>query len=247
MAGHGSDNMVRWVNQHRVSRRNTSAVNRALLTVSLVVGALMMTAAIESPAHAWLGWLALVPLFLVIRRSRPTVAALGGTLWGLTIFAFSVNQPTPVITPTIQSLVSLTAIPAIYTGLGASITRWIGFNPFILGLTWVGVELGLAPMGLPMGMLAGAPGDGTLVQWLGNAFGYVIIAFLVASAGATFVSVVSSALVSFPRRCLRVVAPDRGAVLSPQTFLCFPLFTVHAPRPRAPPILCLVLSTAATG
>ena len=125
--------MVPLITQHRVSRRTRSAVNQASLTVSLVVGAAIMAVAVELSACSWLGWFALVPLFLVIRRWRPTVAALGG------------------------------------------------------------------------------------------------------------------ARLTLARRCLGVLWLDRGAVLSPQTFLSSALFCMHAPRARAPPILPLVLRAAAMG
>ena len=226
---------MRPANQQRVSRRNRRAVNRAVLIVSLVIGALMMAAAIESPAHAWLGWFALVPLFFVIRLWRPVYAALGGGLWGLLIFIFSAVQPAAAITPTVQSLVLLATLPAIYAGLGAAIRRWIGFNPFILGFTWMGVELALGPIGMRAGLLSAAPVHGTIMHWVGGALGYVLVAFLVALVSASLVSILLGARMSLPPRCFPAVSVNHGAPLASQTFLCFPLFAIRPPQPRAPP------------
>ncbi|GAF70131.1 unnamed protein product, partial [marine sediment metagenome] len=209
--------------------------HRVLLIVALVVGALMMTAAVGQPAHAWLAWFALLPLFFVIRLWRPIHAAEGGALWGVFIFVFSITQPAPAIAPTVQSLVLLTTAPAIYAGLGATVTRWIGFNPFILGVAWMGLELALAPAGLRSGLLGAAPAQGAIMEWVGGALGYVLVAFFVVLVSASLVSVLSGVRFTVLRLLGWVSLPDRGAAISPQTSVDLSLFASRSFRPRAPP------------
>jgi hypothetical protein len=206
------------------------------LIVALVIGALMMAAAVGSSAHAWLAWFAVVPLFFVIRRWRPAAAILGGALWGLLIFLFSAIQPAAVITPTIQSLVLLTMVPALYAGLGAAVTRWIGFNPFILGVAWMGLELALGPAGLRGGLLAAAPAHDTVGQWVGGALGYVFVAFLVAVVSASLVSLLSNARLHLHPHPFRISSGSRPPALLPQASCGLSRQSIPSLGPRAPPI-----------
>ncbi|MGB2987569.1 MAG: hypothetical protein WBE26_17020 [Phycisphaerae bacterium] len=194
-----------------------------------------MTLAAASPGCAWLGWLTLLPLFFAIRLYRPLGATLSGAVWGFSLYAFSVAGTAGSIEPSISSLALLTAIPAIYACLGASLTQWIGFSPFVLGVSWMGVELAFEPLGLHHGLLAGTQGNGTLIHWIGGALGYVLVAFLVAYVSASLFSVLSRVHVTIPRPRPAAGPADDGKRLIPQTFSCFPLFAIPVSQPRAPP------------
>ncbi len=149
-----------------------------------------------------------------------------------------VGHPSPDtgIPEGLLSLLLLTAIPAIYAYLAAKLTRWIGFSPFVLGVTWMGVELAFEPLGLHNGLLAGTQADGTLIHWLGGALGYVLVAFVVALVNAALVSVLSRVGVNIPGSRYVPVLTEGGTLFVPQTFSCFPLFTIRGSQPRAPPI-----------
>ena len=211
------------------------SVKTAALMLSLVGSAYLMALAVGSSAYPGLGLLTLLPLFLVIRVCRPTGAALGGALWGFSLYAFSVTGSGHSIDPSVGSLALLTAIPAIYSYFSARLMRWIGFNPFVLGVTWMAVELALQPLGLRAGLLAGTQGDGTLMHWLGGTLGYVLVAFLVAFVSAAIVSVVSRAYVGAAAPRHLVGSGDNDFQIVQQTFSCFPLFVIPPSRPRAPP------------
>ncbi|MGB2988145.1 MAG: hypothetical protein WBE26_19935, partial [Phycisphaerae bacterium] len=185
---------------------------------------------------SWLGWLTLLPLFFAIRVCRPVIATLSGAVWGFSLFAFSVAGTGLSVEPSIGALALLTAIPALYAYLGARLTRWIGFSPYVLGVGWMGVELAFEPLGLHHGLLAGTQGGGTLIHWIGGALGYVLVAFLVAYVTASLVTVLSNVRVAIPRPRPAAGSADEGTRLVPQTFCCFPLFVIPASQPRAPPI-----------
>jgi apolipoprotein N-acyltransferase len=195
-----------------------------------------MALANDASDHAWLGWFSLVPLFLVIRLWRPVTAMLAGSLWGLCLLIFSSAQNGATVYSSFWLLLLLPAVPALYTGLCAWLTRRIGFNPFVLGVAWMGVELALAPMGVRTGLVAVAEGGGTLIHWIGGLLGYVLIAFLVALVNASLVSLLSSVHLRIPQLAYRIPSSDFGASIAPRSIVCLSLFATCPSRPRAPPL-----------
>ncbi len=206
------------------------------LGAALAFSAFLMAVAVHAPSGWWLGWLTLLPLFLCIRVLRPVAAAVAGTFWGVSFFAFSLAGGHTMITPTLGSLVLLGVIPGAYAGLGSLVTRRVGFSPLLLGIGWVGVEFALHPLALPHGLLAGTQGDGLFVRVIGNLAGYVLVAFLVAYVTASLLSVLSDVYVGVtslrfaPRSSTAPVA-----VANPESRLCL-LDYISPSRPRAPPL-----------
>ncbi len=187
-------------------------------------------------SHSLLAWVALLPLFAAIRMSRPVRAMLCGALWGFCLYVFAAVPVGTGFAEGILSLALLTAIPAIYAYLGARLTRWIGFNPLVLGVGWMGVTVAFELLGRHNELLPGVQGNGALVAWVGDALGYVLAAFLVAFLSAALVSVLSAVRVTSPRRLYPTESDDDGTRLVPQTFSCFPLFSIPFSFSRAPPI-----------
>ena len=94
--------------------------------IALLVSAGLMGIALQSASGHWLGWVALIPLFLSMRRLTPLRALLAGAFWGLSLFLvclFSLNQP---FAPTLQSFLLLIAVPAAYVWGGVMLTRRVG-------------------------------------------------------------------------------------------------------------------------
>ena len=100
-----------------------------------------------------------------------------------------------------------------------------------LGLGWIGVELVLQPLGL----LTGTLGGGLFFNLVGNALGYVLVAFLVAAVRASLLAVLSTARLATPRHRARAALPCRGEHLSSQTPFSFQLLALRQLHPRAPP------------
>ena len=79
-------------------------IDTAILIVSLVASAYLMAYAC-GPAHRpWLGWYALLPLFVAIRVCRPVTALAAGALWGICLFLFSVLRFNPELASGMASL-----------------------------------------------------------------------------------------------------------------------------------------------
>lgn len=207
----------------------------AALILAAVGGGCLMAVAAASSGHPWLGFLALVPLFVAIRVCRPFEALAFGGTWGLSLYLFGTLTLEAAVPQGPAALALLTSIPALYMFLGACLTRWIGFSPFVLAVGWMGVELAFAPLGLRNGLLASTQTDGWLLQVIGQFFGYALVAFVVALISAHVVSALSAVRVTRPGRTYRSRSGNQTTPLVPQTFLCFPLFAVPSTRPRAPP------------
>jgi apolipoprotein N-acyltransferase len=211
-------------------------VKTAALAVALILGAYATSVGGASAESSWLVWFSLVPLFLVIRRWRPRAAAIAGLLWGASLYALSFAHPESTVCPGIATFLLLVTVPAAYMYLGAWLTRRVGFNPFVLGVAWMGVELALGPAGLRIGLLAGAAGEGTLLGWVGKAFGYVLIAFLIAVLNASLVSVLSGARLTLPRERLFAGLLMSVESVSSRTLCYVERWAVRQAYPRGPPL-----------
>lgn len=207
------------------------------LVAALVASAFLMSQALASPDYYWLGWVALLPLFLSIRVLPPHWAACAGALWGLALGVCSTVTDPVVIAPSLLSFALLALAPAAYAYVGVLITRRAGFSPLLLGLGWLGVELALQPLALHRGILASTQGDGLVVRTVGSLAGYYLVAFVVAYVGATVMVILDDA-------CAVVWASSRIAVRAPKISRAWSLFhstpfTVHLllpVQPRAPPV-----------
>lgn len=211
------------------------SVKSAALILSLAVGAFLMALSLGTSGYSWLGWLTLLPLFIAIRALRPWHAMLCGALWGFCLYFSGVAVFETNISVGLGSLALLTVIPAAYTCGASWVTRRIGFSPFVLGVSWMGVELALRPLGLHHGLLAATQGESTLVSWLGGALGYVLVAFVVALGNAALLLLLTRVPVGVASARYLPGSSKGGTRLVPQTFSCFPLFAIPVSRPRAPP------------
>jgi len=142
------------------------------------------------------------------------------------------------IPATIRSLVLLTAVPAIYTYLGALLTRHVGFNALILAFGWCGVELALLPLGLRGGLLGGIAGDsGGFLSFLRGLLGYVCMAALIVAVNAIALSMLTQAyakVCAAPRFVRGPAAGSRPRFIPRETPIGW-RFYGHAAQPRAPP------------
>ena len=216
-----------------------SAARRCLPGVawaaSLAVSATLMAVALASPAYWWLGWVTLLPLFLSIRLLQPSAAAACGAFWGASLYVVSHVVGDATIPHTIYSLALLTAVPAIYTCVGAIVTLRKGFHPLLLGLGWAGVELALHPLALRHGLLAATQGNSLWFVAIGKMGGYVLVAFLVAVVNAALLSLLSGVRLAIPRPRVVAAPPDTSSLLPLLEDLVFSFRFLEPIQPRPPP------------
>lgn len=224
---------MRAIGRHQSAGCGRSPLRTGALVTLLLLGACLMATTIGCNDGIWIRGFALMPLLLVIRLGRPVEALSAGVLWGISVCVFSLRQADPVMDPSTRLLLSLAAAPGIYAYLATRLTGWIGFSPFVLGIGWMGVEIVLEPVGVRAGLLGGLHGEGTVLNWVGEAFGWVLVAFLFALLNASLVSLLNRAWTD--TRCERTQRPDRGAPILPQTLVRFPVFPIRSSGPRGPP------------
>lgn len=220
----------------QVQSRGAALGKTALIALSLMGGAYLMSVALRSTDGRWLGWITLLPLFLAIRVLRPGQAFLAGGFWGLCLAIFSSTGSGAPLALTLRSGLLLSAIPALYALLGSVITRRIGFSPLLLGLGWVGVELALQPLALHNGLLAHTQGNALVMRAVGALSGYIIVAFLVAYVNASIVEMLTNVCdVSGTRRLVNHADDFPRTIFT----LDLPSYWIHCPtpaHPRAPPV-----------
>ncbi len=213
------------------------AVKAGVLSAVLIGSAYLMTAAMQSPTLWWLGWVTLLPLFLAIRVLTPAPALAAGAIWGSSLFLFAGFSDGALLDPSLRSLLLLTVIPGIYACVGSHVTRRVGFNPLLLAVGWMGVELALQPLGLHHGLLAGTlGGEGLFVRTVGFLAGYVLVAFIIAYVTASLLSVLSDICVSAPRSLYEGGCGDIPCRLFLSDEPVFSLQLVSSAHPRAPPV-----------
>lgn len=218
---------------YRERTRLRGYVRPAVLILSLVISAYLNAVGVSSDAYVWLAWFTLVPLFAAIKLCNPLKSMLCGALWGSTLYVCSI-APGDGILASLGVLALAVCVPASYAYIGAWLTRRIGFSPLVLGSAWMGVELALETFGLRGEPLVGVYAQGTLIHRIANAFGYIVVAFLVAYVSALLLSALTCVRIVVPR-VRRVCSGTHVARLVAQTFGCFPLFAIRPCRPRAPP------------
>ncbi len=146
----------------RRAARTARAGPKAILALLLALSALLVSAAMSSPALAWLGWISLLPLFAAIRVLPPKFAALAGVWWGAALALGHAWFAGAGGSSVILGIVRTVCVIGLYTGLGAALTRRIGFSPLVLAVGWIGVELALLPLGWRDGLLAATQSDTSL-------------------------------------------------------------------------------------
>ena len=227
------------------------SVKAGALGVSVVLSAALTAGVLRSPDHHWLAWISFVPLFVAVRWLRAPEAALVGGLWGACLGLFSAGGPMPVIALSAWLLALLIVIPAVYVGLAARPARAIGFNLLTLALGWTLVEACLhlqKAIGLQEGLLTGAHVEGPPLHWVAGLIGYVSMAFLVAWANASLITILSDARLSFPVHKSLSGPPNLVGWLRSQAVPAIQSWTFCQAYPRAPPIPCLRrMSSVAAG
>jgi len=206
-----------------------------VLAGALVVSAYLPASVLAGRADGWVGWLSLLPLFAAIRLLRPARACLCGALWGASLFAWCALLGPAAFSLTLKTAMLLCTVPAAYGWLGARLTRWIGFSPFVLGVAWMGVELAAVPLGVSFGLSSAGDADPAWVSWLGHTLGTVFVAFVAAYASAAFVCVAARVALSLPRPQPFTVSTGPNRWFAPRTFFCFRRFAIEPCQPRPPP------------
>ncbi len=158
-----------------------------LYILAQIAGGGAMAMALSYPRWAWLAWVSLLPLLISIRFHTPFKAMLHGAAWGASLWAVMLLSTVAEHTATLG--VGLYAIVAIsfYTWLGALATRYVGFHPLVLGVSWMFVELALSPLGWHDRVMADVYASSGWLSLISHSLGCVFVGFVVAFITASLV------------------------------------------------------------
>jgi len=206
-----------------------------LIAVALIVSAALMAASRSSGGLSWVAFIGLIPVFMAIRYIRPGPAPLFGGLWGAGYYLY-LSLPSCGGNLSIASLLLFIAVPAVYTGLGAWLTRKVGYLPAVLATGWIVVEWLLGTPGSHPGTLTGAESSNTLIGYIGQALGYLVVAVLIAYVNALLLSLVDQIRLTFADTVYRfAVLADTRREFSHEFSLYRSTLTAFNCSPRAPP------------
>jgi apolipoprotein N-acyltransferase len=222
-------------NRKNRSKSAWRGVKGSALGMLLVPSALLTALAIGSADYSWFAWFGLLPLFFAIRILSPAVAALAGAFWGGCIYFFLVAGAVSSLSLTPHSFGLLATVLMLYTYFGGLLTRWIGFSPMLLALSWIVVELTLKPLGLRQGLLAGSQSANGFLHWISCLLGYAFVAMLVAGVNAWLVLLLSCARLRFPPPTIPTGLPNAERYPLSQTFVHLQFLPMSEIYPRPPP------------
>jgi len=217
------------------SKPTWRGVKGSALGVLLVPSALLTALAVGSADYSWFAWFGLLPLFFAIRILSPAVTALAGAFWGGCFYFFLVMGAMPNLSQTPHSFILLTIVLMLYAYFGGLLTRWVGFSPMLLALSWIVVELTLKPLGLRQGLLAGSQSTNGFLHWISCLLGYAFVAMLVAGVNAWLVLLLSSAHLRFPPPTIPAGLPNAERCPLSQTFIHLQFLPLCEIYPRPPP------------
>ena len=207
--------------------------------------ALLLLLANLFPEYWYVSFFALTPFLYRIIKATPSESLRLGFLFGFSFFGVSViNSPmsSPFL-PSVLKLLSGTGLFALFGWtVGCARKRW-GFNPLIVALLWVGLEMGLVKLGMNQNgsYLGIVSGSTSLTTFSHPFFGGLVALFGLLTVSAIIV-LLNSLLVLVILKTLAIKRP-RGktvqedkrtwGVLSTPGF--FPRKIYLVPQGRAPP------------
>ena len=153
------------------------------------------------PKLWYFSFFALTPLLYRLIKATPGESLRLGFLFGLSYFSVStvdslILSPVPAV---IKLLCGTTLFSLFGWGLGSARKRW-GFNPSLVALFWVGLEMGLLKLGFIGGLLGGQDFSHPFIGGLIALFGILAAAAIIALLNSLLVLIVVEILkTSSPR------------------------------------------------
>jgi len=213
-----------------------------ILLLLLIAGGVTMAVERVADRSHWIILPAFAPLLIAIRLLPPIRAMLCGLIWGSAFFLTAIIEKYSGVPHSLASLALLSLLPGAYALCGALLTRRMGFNPYVLAVLWMVVELGLLPLGMHGGLLAGSITGSVVLGVVGKTLGYVLLAFVVALVVGVAVGAASEVLTGAKRATFIRVTARTAQQLCSQWSANFLQSQVSPSKPRAPPRSAMPIS-----
>jgi len=197
--------------------------------------ALLLLGANLFPQYWLASFVALVPLLSRIIKAGAGRALRLGTYFGLSFFGVLLLDLC-IISP-VAGLFKIACGTALFGLFGWTVAwgrrRW-GFNPLIVSLLWIGLELAVIKLGFATGLLAGAKAGHPAFHGMAALFGFLSISFLIVLLDSLIISAIDAVSTLAPaRESVSLRGERKWDLLLPPGPVAFELFFV--PDVRGPP------------
>jgi len=232
-SGRGSPSVQRGLN----GRPGMSAGSWAEDFLYAGSSALLLVLVHLAPDLWMISFAVLIPLLWgIIRANSPARALRLGFLFGISFFTVSLINSfyfTPL--PALARIIGGTALLSFFGWIVAwGRGRW-GFNPFIIALLWIALELGMIRLGFAKGLLGEAGAPQSLFGGMAVLFGFLSISFLIILINTVLLVAVRTIVAPATSGTKSFLAAERTwDVLFPSELPALTICLTH--RGRAPPI-----------
>lgn len=200
--------------------------------------ALLLLVANLFPEHWYASFFALTPFLYRIITTPPMESLRLGLLFGFSFFAVSVidsPESSPILT-SILKLLSGTGLFVLFSwAVGWARKRW-GFNPAIVALLWVGLEMGFVKLGFITGLFGEAEPSHPFLGGMVALFGFLTVSAIIVLLNSLLVLLIIKTLaIKIPGE--KTVQEDQRTLdlLSAPGILAQRIYLV--PEGRAPPCI----------
>jgi len=200
-----------------------------------LVGGALVGGAVAEPGRAVWAWAGLFCLFGLIRLLKPRRAAVAGAAWVVAWFALAFHARPELAEQSVSALIGSVLAVSLFCGLASAVTRAYRFDPLIIALGWMGVELSLAPLNIHLGLVASTQTAGWLFHLVAQTMGYTLVAFVVAWVAAITIAWIEHACVRCDAVARVIPADDWFLAVAPARPLRSAFDSFRPGSPRAPP------------
>ncbi len=200
------------------------------------------------PDYWYVSFFALTPFLYRIIKATPSEALKLGLLFGLCFFSVSAID-SPARSPLLPSVVKLLSGTALFALFGWTVgwasRRWRdwGFNPCIVAVLWVGLEVGLVKLGFVGGLLKEMEFSQPFFGGLVALFGFLTVSAIIVLLNSLLVLLVLKTL-AIKRPKGKTVQEDQRRWYLFSTPWVFAEKVYLVPEGRAPP--CLIKTVYVT-
>lgn len=201
--------------------------------------ALLLLIASLFPYYWYFSFFALTPFLYRIIKASPGESLRLGFLLGISFFGVSISVSL-TISP-IASILKLILGTALFTLFGWSIGylrhRW-GFNPTLVALFWIGLEMGLVKLGFVGGLFGKSEFSQPFLQGLVGLFGFLTVSAIIVLLNSLLVLAIVKTL-GLTRPNGKIAQEEKRTWDFSYTRNLIPKRVYLMPEGRAPPLSCV--------
>ena len=197
--------------------------------------ALLLLLASLFPAYWYFSFFALVPFLYRIIKATPTESLRLGILFGISFFAVSVidSLPTPPLHSVFKILMGTGLFAVFGWAVGWARKHW-GFNPSVVAILWIGLELGVMKLGISGSLFERIETSNPLFHSLITLLGFLTVSVIIVLLNSFLVlAIIKTLELTKPKEKSTQEKENRWVFFLTRNFSAKKVYVV--PEGRAPP------------